>query len=239
MGFCRGFAETKNKGLGKGKVMSDYDLANEEMKDGDEKIIAEAKRRFHYCEEYESRARQLELDDIKFGHGDSDNHFQWPNEIRARLRNKPILTVNKTRQHCLQIINEAAQNPHSIKYRPTGGEATFEAAETLEGLARHIEYKSNATAVYNHARMYQVYSGIGYWRVVTDWADEDSFDQDIFIRRIKDPRCVYIDSNVKEIDGLDAKYAFIFDDMPKEVFKEEYPDYANVPSSTTLDTTID
>lgn len=210
------------------------DVFQEELLKGDDRVIAEAKRRFDYAEDYESNARQLELMDIKFAHGDSDNHYQWPYDIRSRLQQKVTLTVNKTRQHCLQIINDSEQNKPSIKIRPTGNGATFEAAETFEGIMRYIEYISNAQAVYLHAIKYQVTSGIGYWRIVTNYAHDDSFDQEIFIQSIKDPRSVYIDPDVKELDALDAKWAFVFDDMPKEDFLKDYPEDRDVMTQTSL-----
>ena len=87
-------------------------LINEELLTGDDKIIAEAQRRFKQCETWESRARKLFLDDIKFSNGDSDNGYQWPNDIRRNrdVDERPCLTINKVHQHNLQIINDAKQN---------------------------------------------------------------------------------------------------------------------------------
>ena len=212
------------------------DLDQEKAMQADDRIIAEAKRRFDYAETYEAHTRQLELEDLKFAYGDSDNQWQWPKDIQDRLDKRVRLTINKARQHCLQVINDAKQNKSSIKVRPTGNGATFKAAEIWEGLIRHIEYQSSAQAVYGYASKFQVYAGVGYWRVVTDYANDDSFDQEIFIKRVKDPKSVYLDPNLVELDALDAKWAFVFDDMPKEDFDEQYPDFRQVASRSTLST---
>lgn len=202
-------------------------LSNEEQLTGDDKIVAEAHRRFKQCESWESKARRRYLEDIKFSNADSDNGYQWPNEIRRNrdIDERPCLTINKTHQHNLQIINDAKQNKPRAKVNPVGNGATYEASQVYEGIFRHIEYISNATVAYDTATSFQVQGGIGYWRVVTDYLGNDNFDQEIFIRRIKDPLTVYLDPDINEVDGSDARFGFIFDDMPLDEFRVAYPEY--------------
>ena len=202
-------------------------LINEELLTGDDKIIAEAQRRFKQCETWESRARKLFLDDIKFSNGDSDNGYQWPNDIRRNrdVDERPCLTINKVHQHNLQIINDAKQNKPRAAVVPVGNGATYEASQVFEGIFRHIEYISNATVAYDTATSFQVQGGIGYWRIVTDYLGNDNFDQEIFIRRVKDPLAVYLDPDINEVDGSDARFGFIFDDMPIDEFRQAYPEY--------------
>jgi hypothetical protein len=211
-------------------------LSHEEGLKGDDKIIAEAQRRFKYCEEWESRARKLFLEDLKFSQADSDNGYQWPNEIRRNrdVDERPCLTINKTRQHNLQIINDCKQNKPRCAVRPVGNGATYEAAQVFEGIFRHIEYISNASVAYDTATSFQVQGGIGYWRVVTDYLGNDNFDQEIFIRRIKDPLTVYLDPDINELDGSDARFGFIFDDMPLDEFRAAYPEYKDKGGETAL-----
>lgn len=212
------------------------DLLNEETLTGDDKIVAQAQRRFRQCEEWESRARKLFLEDIKFSNADSDNGYQWPNDIRRNrdIDERPCLTINKTHQHNLQIINDAKQNKPRCKVNAVGNGATYEAAQIYEGIFRHIEYISNATVAYDTATSFQVQGGIGYWRVVTDYLGNDNFDQEIFIRRIKDPLTVYIDPDINEVDGSDARFGFIFDDMPLDEFRAAYPEYREMGGDTAL-----
>lgn len=211
-------------------------LSNEETLTGDDRIIAEAQRRFKNCEEWEGRARKLFLEDIKFSNADSDNGYQWPNEIRRNrdIDERPCLTINKTRQHNLQIINDAKQNKPRAAVRPVGNGATFDAAQVFEGIFRHIEYISNATVAYDTATSFQVQGGIGYWRIVTDYLGNNNFDQEIFIRRVKDPLTVYLDPDINEVDGSDARFGFVFDDMPLDEFRATYPEYKDTGGETAL-----
>ena len=192
-----------------------------------QKIFKRAQDRFRRCQDWESYARRLFLDDLKFANADPDNKYQWPTRMwNDRQRDeRPALTINKTRQHNLNIINDAKMNKPGIKYRAAGNGATAEAARIWDGIARHIEYQSNAPAHYDVATTFQVTSGIGYLRVITDYVSEDSFDQDIYVTSIPDPMTVYVDPDARAPAKEDMRFAFIFEDMPKDVFEKKYPQY--------------
>lgn len=212
---------------------------------GDERILHVAKSRFKRAAEWEAIARLRGDKDYKFANADSYNMYQWPNETQAANggpNNTPVkLTVNKTRQHNLQIINEAKQNKPGVNIRPTGGDATYESAQAFEGCVRYIEKISHAEQAYDNAMGFMVISGIGYWRVITDYLDNDSFDQDIFIRRIKNPNSVYLDPDINEIDGSDARFGFVFEEMPRDEFEAQYPAFKDEIGSAPIgnDSTMD
>lgn len=203
------------------------------------KILREARDRFRRCQDREATARKNFDQDLQFVEGDARNGYQWPDDIRTQRDSElaPCLTINKTKQHCLDVMNDARQSRVAIAIKPTGGEATFESAQTLEGIVRYIEYQSRAGSAYQHALSYAVRAGIGWCRVVTDYAGDDTFDQDIFIRRIPDPMTVYLDPDINEFDGSDARFAFVFTDMPRDEFDRLYPQYKDMRApggNTTL-----
>jgi hypothetical protein len=220
--------------------MSYADLPDEWLS-GDDKIIAEAKRRFKACEDWEATARVNFEYDYKFANGDSVNMYQWDNWVVGdRIDNKrPCLTINKTMQHCLQIINDGKQNKPGVNIRPVGDTASFEAAQIFEEVVRHIEYISNAETIYDSASEFQVLGGIGYWRITTDYISDDSFDQEIFLKRVKDPRAVYLDPDIDEIDGSDARFGFVFVDKPTDLYRAEYPEFKDVGGSNIFTSTSD
>src|ERR1017187_7848250 len=129
---------------------------------GDDRVIAEARLRFTQCEEWEGPCRTLYEKDLKYAEGDSYNNWQWPDGMPGKRGDRPSLTINKIRQHNLQIINEGKLNKQSIKYRAVSDDASSKGAEIFEGIARHIEYISNADSAYATAREFQVKAGIGY-----------------------------------------------------------------------------
>ena len=212
----------------------------------DERIVREAMRRFDICANFEHDARLRFIEDVKFANGDADNMWQWDENTRnargyGTIDERPCLTINKVRQHCLNIINDAKQNKPGVKVKPVGNGATYEAAQIFEGVCRHIEYISNAQAAYDRATTFQVQGGIGWIRLVTDYPDDNrSFnDQEIYIRGVKDPLTVYLDPDIREPDGSDARYGFVFDDMTREVFEESYPKYKDLASKSPLDVSGD
>lgn len=208
---------------------------------GDEKIIAEAKRRFHACEEWEAQARNNFDYDYKFANGDSVNMFQWDGWVVGdrQSSDRPCLTINKTQQHNLQIINDGKQNKPGVSIRPVGDTASYEAAQVYMEVVRHIEYISNAENAYDHAAQFQVEAGWGCWRVITDYVNDRSFDQEIYIRRIKDPRSVYIDPNCVEVDNSDANFAFIVTNQARDLYNAEYPNFKDVGGSSVFSNTAD
>lgn len=204
--------------------------------------VREAYDRFRRCAQWEGNARERFLDDLKFANGDAYNGYQWPNDIRRNrdVDERPVLTINKVRQHNLQIVNDMKRNMPSVRIRAVGGGASYEAAQVYEGLVRHIQYESTAKVAYATAAEFQVTAGVGYWRVLTEYTSDDEFNQGISIKRIIDPLGVYMDPDAKEKDCSDARFCFIFSDVPKDQFDKDYPDFKNnPPGGSALETTVD
>jgi hypothetical protein len=187
-------------------------------------IVARAHKRFKLCVEWEQDTRQRFKDDIRFLFADSDNQEQWNAAVRARrqIQDQPMVTINKTHTHWLHVVNEGKENKAAVTVHPVGGAATYDSAQIFAGVVRHIELKSDAQTAYDKAREFQVGGGIGYWRIVTDYADENSFDQEIYIRQIPDPLSVYLDPHIKTVEGSDARFGFVFDDMPRDKAEAKY-----------------
>lgn len=204
------------------------------MAETDAEIIAEAKARFARCQAWESKARENALADARFANGDSRNGYQWDQQVLTARGDRPALTMNKTRVHNRHIINDNLKNQTDIKITPTGDEATFEAAEVFSGIIRRIEYVSKAMDAYATAFYHQVESGIGYVRVCTDYTDSKSFQQEILIKRVKDPRCIYLDPDADDFDKADMRFAFWFSRTPRKEFEAKYPDI-NTNDGPTLD----
>lgn len=206
-----------------------FNTKRDAQQEEDNEILTEAKKRFKICESWESQARVYFDYDYKFANGDAHNMFQWDRWVigdRIELQ-RPCLTINKTQQHNLQIINDGKQNKPGVNIRPVGGDASFEAAQVFQEVTRHIEYISSAENVYDYASSFQVNAGWGYWRVTVEKIS-GTFDKEIYIRRIKDPRNVYLDPSINEVDGSDAWFGFIFDDMPRDLYEAQYPKFKDV-----------
>jgi hypothetical protein len=131
-------------------------------------------------------------------------------------------------------VNDARQNKASVKITPTGGEASYEAAEVFEGIIRRIEYQSKAIDAYSTGIYHQVESGLGFVTVDLDYVNDNGFDLEIFIRRVGDPDSIYFDPDCEEYDKSDMSFAFHFEDIPREVWDAEHGENS-APPPTPLD----
>jgi hypothetical protein len=196
-------------------------VAGKSEKNPTDDILKVARERFKLAEEAESDNRKVALDDIRFRAGE-----QWPDDVKqARSYDRrPCLTINRIPQFVRQITNDQRQNRPSIKVHPLDNQASAETAKVLEGMFRHIEYNSNADTAYDTAFDAAVTHGRGFFRVVTDYCHPTSFDQELLIKAIPDPFCVYFDPFSVEPDGSDAEWAMIIEDTSVEAYKRNYPE---------------
>ena len=171
--------------------------------------------------EADSNNRREGLQDLKFAAGD-----QWPVEIQnsRNIEARPCLTINKLDPYIRQVTNQQRQQRPRIKVHPVNNEGDLKIAQVIEGITRHIEVNSNADTAYDTAFDYAVRMGWGYWRVITDYVREDSFDQEIFIEPIDNPFSVYFDPNSVAPDGSDAEKCLVTTMVAKEKFRQMYPD---------------
>ena len=189
-------------------------------------VLALARERFQRCVEFESENREKQRDDIRFANASPDDPWQWDEKARKAREDagRPCLTINKIPQHKLQVTNDIRQNRPSIKFRAANDQAAPEVAEILTGLTRHIEANSDADIAYDTSADHELTHGLGYIRVLTDFVSDTSFDQDIFIRRVRDWEKVYLDPDCEDPAGADAEFAFVEDCISEQEFKDDYPD---------------
>lgn len=185
-------------------------------------ILREARERFDRCFDAESDNWDEALDDLKFLHGE-----QWPEDVKnlRKEESRPCLTINRLPQFIAQVANDQRQNRPSVRVLPVDDHADVDTAEIMNGLIRHIEANSAADIAFDTAFFNAVANGFGYFRLVTDYIDENSFDQTIHVRRIRNPFTVYMDPDCQEADGSDARFCFITEEMRREDYEAKYPDF--------------
>lgn len=188
----------------------------------DEDLLADAKKAFSRAEEAESENRANWIDDVRFARLGE----QWPEKVRQQREQdgRPCLTINRLPAFIRQVTNDARQNSPSIKFHPVGDGADAATAKVLDGLTRNIEYTSNADVAYDNALDNAVTGGFGYFRISTDYAGDDVFDQDIRIEPIKNPLTVYGDPMQTGADSADWDECFVTEMWSGEAFKKKWPD---------------
>lgn len=198
----------------------------------DKDLLATARKRFAGCVSAHSNNRTLQLEDLRFFAASPDNGWQWPEKVKAAREGdangpRPCLTINMAPQHVRQVTNEQRQNMPSIKVLPVDSQSDPEVAELMNGMIRHIQYHSDAETAYDNACESQVITGEGYWRILTEYCDETTFDQEILISPIRNHEAAYLEPYC-DACGTNAHYGFIVQDLKEDEFKEKFPNAAPV-----------
>lgn len=184
--------------------------------------LALARRQFRTAMAAETELRANQHEDLKFCASD-----QW--DLRAKserqLDRRPCLTINRLNQFVRQVVNAARQMKPAIQVSPIDSGADQQTAEVYQGIIRHIEQQSDALAAYITASEAQARIGRGWWRIVTEFDDElESFAQRIKIKRVRNAFTIVWDPASQELDGSDARWAFVVEDMPADTYKQRYGD---------------
>lgn len=184
-------------------------------------LHAEGIKIYDYAVERDSHNRERYADDIRFARLDE----QWPEAVRRKRERegRPCLTMNKLKSFIRQVVNDARQNKPAIKFHAVGDGADEWTAKVQDGLVRNIEYSSNADVAYDTAIDNAVSGNVGYFRITTDYAADDVFDQDIRIERIANSLSVVPDAYCFDADSANWNDAFVTEDYSVDAFKAKWP----------------
>lgn len=190
----------------------------------DEGIWRECAERLRIAVAAESENRVKGIDALKFRWGD-----QWDADVRntRKIDGRPSLTVNHTNTFCARLENTLRQQRPRIKCHPVGDGANVDTAATVNGLIRHIEDRSKASVAYDTGAASAINIGWGYWRIVSEYLDPMSFDQELLIRAIRNPFTVYMDPASVMPDGRDQMWCIISETMKRAEYKRRYPKAEN------------
>src|SRR5579859_2514052 len=206
---------------------------------GDAAILKEAIDRFKACVKWQGTEDSRAREDIKFANADSRNAWQWPQKVYADRTSEdndlPCLTINTTRVHNDLIINDICKQDFGIRIRPVAGKASYKSAKMNEALVRRIQDQSTFAAQRRKVAEQQVDGGIGYILIETRYVSERSFNQDIYLKASRDPTGVYLDPYIREPDGSDANFGFLFERLPRKEFNRKYPKWKDKVGSAPLD----
>lgn len=204
-----------------------------DSKQTDDDIIADCKAYLELCATADGDNFKEGLIDLKFVAGD-----HWPEKQRRsrELDGRPCLTINKLPTFLNQVTNDQRQNRASINISPVGSGADVDTAEILEGMIKHIEYASNAEVATDTAVNGAATIGFGYFRIMPEYCDEKSFDQELRFKRIRNPFTVAYDPGATEPDGSDQQRCAIHIKVERKLFKIEYPDATTTQESLVAST---
>ena len=179
----------------------------------------------------------VEADDDNRLEAIADKNFaagnQWDPAVLQHRKGLPCLVINSVPQFTAQIVGDWRSNRNGIKVVPAE-DGDVDTASIRGDLVRSIEMKSRASRVYDSAFESMIQCSDGAFRVSVEYAKDDVFDQDIFIRPIEDALSVVWDRTSVDPTGRDANHCFVDDRLPKKEFERRWPDSdpSNLPTDT-------
>lgn len=184
-----------------------------------EELLEKLKADYKVAEEYWADNFKAAAEDIKFRVPGN----QWPAEVRRQREadKLPCIEADKINQYIRQVVNDGRQNRPSVKVSPVD-DGDIQVAEGFAGLIRSICDRSNADEAFDTALDHAAGNGFGWMRVYTDYSGDRSFNQEIGVRRVRNPLAVMLGPHYLA-DGSDAEFGFVTDNIPKSKYKTLYP----------------
>lgn len=182
-------------------------------------IVREALEAYNLAYDYEHENIEKQFHDLEF------LIDSWDANLRKERQaaNRPCFSSNRLPQFLKQVTGEMRKNNISIKVLGVDDQGDDETAEVMTGLIRNIENQSVSKSAYMIAAESQVTCGIGHWRIVNEYTDDDVFDQDLLIKGIRNPHAVMWDPNSELITRADADWCVLHHNYTKEAFEQRYP----------------
>ena len=156
--------------------------------------------RFKLCEEASHDQRARELEDLRFV---DERGAQWPDDIRRSrggqdggsglppVPARPCLEFNLLRGPVQQVINTARQAKLGLSFAPEGEGASAALAQAYDDIARAIQADSRAHLARQWAFERAAKCGFGVYRILTEYVNEQTFDQKIIYKRMLNQASAY------------------------------------------------
>jgi Phage P22-like portal protein/LAGLIDADG-like domain len=159
---------------------------------------------------------------------EGENH--WDNDyVTSASQQTPELVINLTDTLAGRVVNSIADLETRGKCHPVADGADTERADVINGLGRHVEYRSDAPVAYDNGTDNAVTGGWGWWRLLGEWAAQDSFDKEIRIAPVFDCFTVYPDPGAIMPTAQDMRWCLIALMQKRSEFKRLNPGVDIVP----------
>jgi hypothetical protein len=187
--------------------------------DSKEEFLKDMREEYDADFDFDRENRDHALEDKKFSAGE-----QWDPVVLQQRKGLPCLVINSVPQFIAQLVGDWRESKRGVKVLPTEN-GDKEIADVRADLIRSIETQSRADRVYDNAFESCVSCGDGAFRVAVEYAKDDVFDQDVFIRPIDDSLSVIWDRLSVDPTGRDARHCFVDDLIPLKDFERKWPDH--------------
>jgi hypothetical protein len=188
-----------------------------------EKLLDRIKSRYTEGVSAMEENRRLHSEDLNFIYN-AEAQAQWDPVVLEARKGKPCYTFNRVLGPVNIVNADMRQTRPSVKYRPSRGGATQPIADIYGGLFRSMEKDSHAVQIYKEQYKYAVGGGYGAWRLVPEFADDDTFDQVLRLKSIANPQNVVWDPQCDEPCAGDAMWCEVATRISRDQHIALFPD---------------
>lgn len=187
----------------------------------DQDILRLARERYQEGIDGDSENRDRDDAQRRFYRGRAED--QWDANDLKKRKGRITVAVNRCPQFVKQITGEMRQNKPAIRVLPVDDQTDPKLAEVYSAIIRHIESQSDAHRIYAKAGEQSVIGGMGWFRILTDYMDDKSFEQEIVVRHVRNPLSVVYDPGAVELTRCDMGWAIVSELIPEATFKSKFP----------------
>lgn len=160
---------------------------------------------------------------------------QWEQSIIRRFGTKPKYTFDEVNPIIDDIMGEMEAAEFNCRVTPSSAGASKKTALIYEGLIRTLENISNAYHTYNRAARIMIGTGIDGWRVIQAFRDDNSFQQDLLIKKIPNFQdTCWFDPDAVEPTMEDAEEAWLLTSMTRRHYDQKYPKGSGLSVGTNI-----
>lgn len=151
---------------------------------------------------------------------------QWEDDIARTLdsQKRPRYTFDKCTPVLESMMADVEDMDFGSNVKPAGSGANKDLALTLEGMIRSIENESRADSIYRNACRRLMRRGFDAWMVRAKYADEWSFEQDLYVVPIPNAiNRVWSSNACKKADSSDSDAMYVLSAISKAEYEERWP----------------
>lgn len=191
-------------------------------------IVCEAERNVQAYFSDHAEPRKIMADDIDFSAG---NH--WTEALQSKRKNRSMLTINDVPAMRRRVEKAFISGHKGIKASPVDNYSDPAVARVFQGVIDAVMRDSMAEDVFLFGMDDQLTAGMGAVEVLTNYVDEDSWNQDICIEYVDNPLRLFRDTTGRRIDGADTYWSGYLESFTKEAFEKNFPGKNPVPFGAT------
>lgn len=145
-------------------------------------------------------------------------------ETALQSMDKPTLRFNVIEAYVSRLAGEFASLDPQASIMSSSDDVSAEQIDSIKNIARGIFFNSQADMIKNKIYRNQLAGGFDAFKLMTDYENDDSWNQCIKIGKVYDPTLIGFDIYAQDSHKGDGDFCFEIIPLTVDKFKQEFPD---------------